>query len=279
VSKLLYFVLFIAIAFGCCYGAFLFQKSQERLPLEYEEFNKFFPAALKKQGIWLAVAALAEIFGGFAFGFIVLVFAMAPWLLWKPGSKKINPREFEAQAKAFNETWLTNLGATYMDRAKAIEAMFEQKSANVAASEYQRWSDKVHEAGSPDIVHYIYFTATRNLAVMSYREREALRFAEHLNSLANGQGALIPPNPLYGRWRTSLVWGDGNGQQEGGIQYKALDDANPIKDYMTRMQLNVPQVINAITIHAGQMGNDSRQPQEVRDVCRNILERMVSSAA
>ncbi len=278
-SKLLYFVLFIAIMFGCCYGAFLFQKSQERLPLEYEEFNKFFPAALKKQGIWLGIAALAEIFGGFAFGLIVLVFAVAPWIMWKPGYKKIDPKKFEAEAKAFNERWLTNLGATYMDRAKAIEAMFEQKSATIAASEYQRWSDQVHEAGAPDVVHYIYFTATRDLAAMNYREREALRFAEHLNSLANGQGALLSPNSLYGRWRTALVWGDGHGQLEGGVHYKALNDGNPIGDYMTRMQLNVPQVINAITIHARQMQNDSRQPQEVRDVCRSILERMVSSAA
>jgi hypothetical protein len=279
VSKLLYFVLFIGIMFGCCYGAFLFQKSQERLPLEYEEFNKFFPAALKRQGIWLGVAALAEIFGGFGFGFIVLVFAIAPWIVWKPGHVKVDPKTFEASAKANNERWLANLGPTYMDRARAIETMFEQKSATIQASEFQRWSDKVHDASMPDVVHYIFFTAVRNLAAMSYREREALRFAEHLNSLANGQGGLIPANPLYGRWRTALVWGDGNGQLDGGVQYKALDEGNPVGDYMTRMQLNVPQVINAITIHAGQMQNDSRQPQEVRDVCRGILERMVSSAA
>ena len=278
-SKLLYFVIFLGIMFACCYGAFLFQKSQERLPLEYEDFNKFFPAALKKQAIWLAIAALAEIIGGLAFGIIVLVFAVAPWLMWKPGVVKIDPKKFEAEAKAFNERWLTNLGATYMERAKAIEAIFEQKSATVAASEYQRWSDKVHEAGVPDVVHYIYFTATRNLAPMSYQEREALRFAEHLNSLANGEGGLIPPNAVYGRWRTGLLWGDGNGQVDGGINYRALDDNNPIGDYMTRMQLNVPQVINGITIHARQMQSDSRQPQEVRDVCGSILERMVSSAA
>lgn len=279
-SKLIYLVLLAAIAFGCCFGAFLLQKHQDRLPMEYETFDKFFPAALKKQAIWLGVAGLADLVGGFAFGFIVLLFAVAPWIAFKPGYVKFDAKKLEPTAKANNEQWLANLGPNWTERAKSIEAMFEQKSATIQATEYQRWSDKVRDASQPDVNYYIFFTALRNLAAMGFQERVALQFAEHMNSLANGPGGLLPPNPLYGRWRSSLVWGDGKGQLgPDGYEYKGLDQGNPIGDYLNRMGLTVPAVINQITIHAGQMQSDQRQPKEVRDICQNMLERFVSSAA
>jgi hypothetical protein len=279
-DKLLYLVLLAGVAFGCCYAAFLLQKRQDRLPLEYETFDKFYPAALKKQAIWLGVAGLAELVGGFGIGFIVLLFAVAPWVAFKPGHVKFDPRKLEPQAKANNDKWLADLGPNWVERAKSIQAMFEQRSATIQASEYQRWSDKVRDASMPDVNHYIYFTAMRNLAAMSFQERVALEFVEHLNSLANGPGGLVPANPLYGRWRTSLVWGDGKGQLgPDGVEFQGLDQGNPIGDYLARMGLGVPAVINQITIHAGQMQNDQRQPKEVRDICQNMLERFVSSAA
>jgi hypothetical protein len=279
-AKLLYLIVLAGIAFACLYGAFLIQKSQDRLPLEYETFDKFFPAGLKKQGIWLGVAAAADLFGGFAFGFIVLLFAVAPWFLWKPGHVKFDPKSLETKAKANNDKWLADLGANWGDRAKAIQAMFEQKTATIQASEYQRWSNKVRDANTPDVTFYIFFTAMRNLAAMSFQERVALEFVEHLNSLANGPGGLVPANPLYGRWRSSLVWGDGKGQVGAdGYEWKGLNDGNPIGDYLSRMQLTLPAVINQITIHAGQMQNDQGQPKEVREICQSMLERFVSSAA
>jgi len=279
-SKLLYLVLLAGIAFACCYGAFRLQKHQDRLPHDYETFDRFWPAALKKQAIWLGVAGLAELFGGFGFGFIVLLFVVVPWVAWKPGYVKFDEKKLGPAAKAKNDKWLADLGANWGDRARAIQAMFEQKSATIQASEYERWSDQVRDAARPDIHYYIYFTAMRNLAAMSYQERVALEFVEHLNSLANGPGGLLPANPLYGHWRTSLVWGDGKGQLDSdGCESKGLDGRNPIGDYLSRMQLGVPAVINQITIHAGQMQNDSRQPQEVRDICQNMLARFVSSAA
>jgi hypothetical protein len=279
-SKLIYLVLLAAIAFGCCYAAFLLQQHQDRLPQDYETFGKFYPAAIKKQAIWLGVAGLAELFGGFGIGFIVLLFAVVPWVAFKPGYVKFDARKLEPKAKANNDQWLADLGPNWTERAKSIQAMFEQKSATIKATEYQRWSDKVRDAAHADINYYIFFEAMRNLAAMSFQERVALEFAEHLNSLANGPGGLLPPNPLYGRWRSSLVWGDGKGQLgPDGVEYKGLESGNPIGEYLARMQLSVPAVINQITIHAGQMQNDQRQPKEVRDICQNILERFVSSAA
>jgi hypothetical protein len=280
-SKLIYLVLLAAIAFGCCYAAFLIQRHQDTLPIEYETFGKFYPAAIKKQAIWLGVAGLAELLGGLGFGFIVLLFAVAPWVAFKPGPKeKFDIRKLEAKAKANNEKWLTDLGPNWTERAKSIQALFEQKTATINASECQRWTDKVRDAAIADINYYVYFEAMRNLAAMSFQERVALEFAEHMNSLANGPGGLLPPEPLYGRWRTSLVWGDGKGQLgPDGVEFKGLNPGNPIADYLTRMGLTVQAVINQITIHAGQIQSDQRQPKEVREMCQSMLERFVSSAA
>jgi hypothetical protein len=279
-SKLIYLVLLAAIAFACCYGAFLFQKNQDRLPIDYETFDKFYPAALKKQAIWLGIAGIAELIGGFGFGFIVLLFAVVPWVAFKPGYVKFDIRKLEPKAKAANEKWLTDLGSNWTERAQSIQTMFEQKSATVRVTEYQRWTDKVRDAVEADLNGYIYFEAMRSLAAMNFQERTALEFAEHMNSLANGPGGMLPPEPLYARWRTTLVWGDGKGQTgPDGIEYKGLNPANPIADYLARNGLTVPAVINQITIHAGQMQADQRQPKEVRDLCQNMHERFVSSAA
>jgi hypothetical protein len=279
-SKLIYLVLLAAIAFGCCYGAFLFQKNQDRLPIDYETFDKFYPAAIKKQAIWLGVAGLAELLGGLGFGFIVLLFAVVPWVAFKPGYVKFDPRKLEPKAKANNDKWLADLGPNWTERAKSIQAMFEQKSANVTATEFQRWTDKVRDAAQADINYYIFFEAMRNLAAMPLQERVALEFAEHMNSLANGPGGMLPPEPLYARWRSSLVYGDGKGQLgPDGVESKGLDPGNPIADYLNRMQLSVAAVINQITIRAGQMQNDPRQPKEVRELCQTMHERFVSSAA
>lgn len=279
-SKLIYLVLLAAITFGCCYGAFLFQKHQDRLSADYETFDKFYPAAIRKQRIWLAILAVAELVGGFAFGFIVMLFVVVPWFAFKPGYVKFDARKLEPKAKANNDKWLADLGADWTARMRSIQAMFEQKSATIRATEYQRWTDKVRDAALADINYYIFFEAIRNLAAMSFQERVALEFAEHMNSLANGPGGLLPPDPMYGRWRTSLVWGDGKGQLgPDGIESKGLDGNNPIADYLARMGLTVPAVINQITIHAGQMQSDQRQAKEVRELCQNMLERFVSSAA
>jgi hypothetical protein len=279
-SKLIYLVLLAAIAFGCCYGAFLVQRHQDRLPIEYETFDKFYPAAIKKQAIWLGIAGIAELIGGFGFGFIVLLFAVVPWVAFKPGYVKFDIRKLEAKAKADNEKWLTDLGPNWTERAKAIQAMFEQKSATIRATECLRWTDKVRDAVHADLNGYIFFEAMRSLAAMTFQERTALEFAEHMNSLANGPGGMLSPEPLYARWRTSLVYGDGKGQLgPDGVESKGLNPANPIADYLARNGLTVPAVINQITIHAGQMQADQRQPKEVRDLCQNMHERFVSSAA
>jgi hypothetical protein len=83
-SKLFYLAIFAGIAFACCYAMFLVRKNNDRLPPECTTFERFYPAAFKRQAIWLGIAAIVEILGGLGFGMIVLIFAIAPWLGFDP---------------------------------------------------------------------------------------------------------------------------------------------------------------------------------------------------
>jgi hypothetical protein len=273
-QHLLSLIIFLALIPACAFGAFQFQKHQGRLPMEMEEFQPFLPAALRKQAIWLGIAVLAELFGGLAIGIIVLMFAVLPWLFWNPasGGKLPGWKELDASAKADNAQWLAALGANPLERAKAIEAMFEQKAKTISVSHFERWSDKSYDQAVPDLIHYIRFNVGRSLAAMDFREREALRFAEHFNSIANGE------NKIYARWRAALVWGDGKGSSLTPTQYLNLNGDDPIRDFLAKMGLNVASTINAISIHAGQVKDDPNQPQALRAVGQEAFQAISGGA-
>lgn len=266
-------IVFLALIPACAYGAFLFQKHRETLSVSMENIQPFFIAALKDRAIWLAIAVVVELFAGLAFGFIVLLFVMVPLCFKNLGAgKPTSWKVLEQEAKADNEQWLAALGANHLDRAKAIEAMFEQKSRTVTASLFERWSDKSLDVRTPDTIRYIRFAVERSLAAMDFREREALRFAEHLNSLADGQ------NQAYVRWRAALVWGDGKGKSLGAA-WQGLKEENPIADYMARRGLSVGGVINAIAMHANEIKDDPKQPETLRAVCQEAFQAIGGAAA
>lgn len=272
-QHILYLIVFLALTLAAAYGAFLFQKHRQTLPMEMEDFKPFLIAGLKNRAIWLAIAVVAELYAGLGFGFIVMLFVMVP-LCFKnlsPGPGPTPWPELERQAKTENEQWLAALGNNPLDRAKAIEAMFEQKARSVTASLFDRWSEKSLDKNIPDTIRYIKFAAERSLPAMDFREREALRFAEHLNSLADGQ------NLAYLRWRAALVWGDGKGQSLGAA-WMGLKGDNPINDYMARKGLSVGGVINAISIHANQMKDDPKQPETLRAVCQEAFQAIGGAA-
>jgi hypothetical protein len=255
------------------YGAFFFQKYRKTLPMEMEDFKPFLIWGLKAQWIYLAIAAVAEIFAGLGFGFIVLLFAVVPLCFKNPNvGTPIDPKKLKREAEEENEQWLAALGANPLDRAKAIEATFEQKSRTITASLFERWSDQSFQEGTPDVIHFIHFTVARSLAGMDFGQREALRFAEHLNSLANGQDL------TYLRWRAALVWGDGAGKSQGA-EWQALNGQDPIKDYMARKGLSVASVINAIAMHANEVKDDLKQPETLRAVCQEAFHAIGGAAA
>lgn len=267
------FIGFLVLMLAGVYGAFFFQKSRNTLPMETEDFKPFLIWGLKAQGIWFGVAAVAEIFGGLGFGFVLLLLALVPLGFKNPGKGKLTEwRVLERRAKEENAQWLAALGANPLDRAKAIETIFDQKSRTITANLFERWSEQSFQEGVPNVVRHIYFSVARSLAGMDFGQREALRIAEHLNNLANGQ------EQTYLLWRATLVWGDGAGLSQGA-EWQGLNGQDPIRDYMSRKGSSVASVINAIAMHAHAVKDDPKQPETLRAVCQNAFEAIGGAAA
>jgi type IV secretion system protein VirD4 len=132
----------------------------------------------------------------------------------------------------------------------AIDALFEQRTATIWSTCYADLTTtrQVKARIGPltttakDPAH-VFFTVSRSLASMDFRERSYLRFAELLNSAYEGNDV------SYRRWRTALLWGDGKGTVAGNVQRAGLDAgdaAQPVVTAIRRMGLSVDQTIGSM---------------------------------
>jgi type IV secretion system protein VirD4 len=265
-DKLFYFLIFLGIAVGWIFFAYKIQKHQQMLPDGKDTFAAFLPYMLKKQAIWLGIATACEIFGGFAFGFIVLVFAVAPMFMTIVKSSRApvyaSEEDLDGVAKFAIRDWLLELGPTVADRANKINAIFAERTKTIIAVYYDKWYT---HSGDIEVKSYIKFGVSRNLAAMTDTECNLLRIAEHLNSVVDGK------EDLYRRWRAALLWGDGKGQSWGSSQYLGMNEANPIKDYIDKKGLNVAAVINAMASHVSTVAADTRNDPALRAVCTEAM--------
>jgi type IV secretion system protein VirD4 len=137
-----------------------------------------------------------------------------------------------------------------MARMSAIDALFEQRTATIWSTCYADLTTtrQVKARIGPltttakDPAH-VFFTVSRSLASMDFRERSYLRFAELLNSAYEGNDV------SYRRWRTALLWGDGKGTVAGNVQRAGLDAgdaAQPVVTAIRRMGLSVDQTIGSM---------------------------------
>jgi type IV secretion system protein VirD4 len=265
-DKLLYFLIFLGVAVGWIFFAYKIQKHQQMLPDGKDTFSAFLPYMVKKQAIWLAIATACEIFGGFTFGFIVLVFAVAPMFMTivKSGREPTiaSEEDLEGVAKLANQDWLLGLGPNATERAKNIDTMFAERTKTDIALHYEKWYT---HSGDFENKHYLKFGVSRSLAAMSDRECIALRIAEKLNSVVDGR------QDLYRGWRAALLWGDGKGQTWGTYQYLGLKPEDPIGDYIRQKGLGVDAVINAIATHVNAVAADTRNDPALRAVCAEAI--------
>jgi type IV secretion system protein VirD4 len=269
-EKLLYFLIFLGIAVGWIFFAFKIQKHQQMLPDGKDNFSAFLPYMAKEQAIWLAIATACEIFGGFAFGFIVLVFAVAPMFMKivksGRGPEIASEKDLEGVAKFANRDWLLELGPTVSERAQKINTIFAERTKTIIAVYYEKWYT---HSGDIENKFYIKFGVSRSLAAMSDRECNLLRIVEQLNSVVDGN------EDLYRRWRAALLWGDGKGQVWGPYQYLGINESDPIRDYITKKGLNVDAVINAISTHVSTVAADTRNDPALRAVCTEAKDVLV----
>jgi type IV secretion system protein VirD4 len=269
-EKLLYFLIFLGIAVGWIFFAYKIQKHQQMLPDGKDTFSAFLPYMVKKQGIWLAIATACEIFGGFAFGFIVLVFAVAPMFMTivksGRGTEIASEGDLEGVAKFANRDWLLELGPTVSERAQKINAIFAERTKTIIGVYYEKWYT---HSGDIENKHYLKFGVSRSLAAMSDRECNLLRIVEQLNSVVDGN------EDLYRRWRAALLWGDGKGQVWGPYQYLGINESDPIRDYISKKGLNVDAVINAMSTHVSTVAADTRNDPALRAVCTEAKDVLV----
>jgi type IV secretion system protein VirD4 len=186
--------------------------------------------------------------------------------LASPDKQAARPEDLEAQALKADQDWLASLGPDPFQRAKAIEAMFEQRSGTIVTTLFDKWTAKPTAAGGADVTLWINLTVSRQLAAMDPRERNALRCAEHLNSLFGGQFA------LYRRWCAALIWGDRKGSSTGPVQFQGWNTADPIGDYSRMLGLSAAQVMNAISGHIREIKDDPQAPQPLRGVCQGLFD-------
>jgi type IV secretion system protein VirD4 len=159
--------------------------------------------------------------------------------------KQMQYAEIEAMRK-----WLAWLGPNHMERIRAIDALFEQRTATIWSTCYADISSTRQVkarigplTSSVKVPGYVFFTVSRSLSSMDFRERSYLRFAELLNSAYEGNDV------SYRRWRAALLWGDGKGTLAAGAQYEGLeagDAASPVAAATRRLNLSVDQTIGSM---------------------------------
>ena len=113
--------------------------------------------------------------------------------------KKMKAAEVDAARRM-----AAGLGATPADRLRGVEAAFEARTATITSTYYGDLRTFT-KGERKEKFSFAFFTVTRNLANMDNRELTYLRVAEMLNAWEGGNDA------TFRKWRTALIWGDGNG--------------------------------------------------------------------
>lgn len=166
------------------------------------------------------------------------------------GYKFLSDKEMQYAEIEATRNWLGWLGPNHMARMTAIDALFEQRTATIWSTCYADLTTnrQVKARIGPLTTSvkdpaYVFFTVSRSLASMDFRERSYLRFAELLNSAYEGNDV------SYRRWRTALLWGDGKGTVAPNVQRAGLDAgdaAQPVVTAIRRMGLSVDQTIGSM---------------------------------
>ena len=166
------------------------------------------------------------------------------------GKKFLSDKQMQYAEIESMRKWLAWLGPNHMERTRAIDALFEQRTATIWSTCYADISSirQVKARIGPltssvKVPGYVFFTVSRSLSSMDFRERSYLRFAELLNSAYEGNDV------SYRQWRAALLWGDGKGTVAAGAQYEGLDTgdaASPVAAAIRRLNLSVDQTIGSM---------------------------------
>jgi type IV secretion system protein VirD4 len=219
--------------------------------------------------------------GGYQMGDVIsfLVFVVVVLLIVKfvrsrikshKAPKYLSERKMKRAEIESNARWLAQLGPDHAQRAQAIQSMFEARTATLTSTYF---ADVHTFRGKEKQERRVLFDVSRNLAGMDNRETTYLKFAELLNSTADGNDA------NFRKWRTALLWGDGKGTP-GRFQYHGLDEseqAAPIAAAIRRSNMTVDQTTNAMQQYAAGLRGRPRVDPSLRAVAEELSSAVAPS--
>lgn len=193
-------------------------------------------------------------------------------VLRSPPTRKQSEKKLEAEAAAATKAWLKTLGASHVERAPRIEALFHDRTATLSAAHFARTAITT-SAGKKkeEWATSMFLAVERNLASMNDREREYLRLAVLLSSAADGG------NPTYRGWCAALLLGDGKGKVENFSVYgvvDVLDREEAVSKAATALGLKVEPTINKIVQQLASLRTDAHVPEDIRRVAIESVDQL-----
>ena len=175
------------------------------------------------------------------------------------GQKSLNNRQMQRAETEFMQKWLAYLGPNDALRVQGINTLFEERTATVYATHYADLSQKENW-------QYVFFTVTRSLASMNFRELTFLRLAELLNSAYNGS------HEQYRRWRAALIWGDGKGSTDSW--QTNLEKCSSIEQAVTQALPKVDATFNAMQQELRRFLSRQDLPRDFRTMLEEFAEQV-----
>lgn len=172
----------------------------------------------------------------------------------------------------FMQKWLAWLGPNHTQRVSRINALFEERSATVWATRFHDFSSYSSQGEQvTEDKGYLYYTVTRSLASMDFRERTYLRLAELLNSAYDGT------IERYRKWRVALIWAGGKGETVGTGQYLGLKTGEDFDAAMRRLIASVDQTTDSMQQHVRQFLGGPDLPPDFRAMLQEFADQLTPS--
>lgn len=182
---------------------------------------------------------------------------------------------------AFMQKWLAWLGPNHASRVSRINALFEERTATIWATRFHDFSSyqKFYTTGPfgnqyPGVREdkgYVFYTVSRSLASMDFKERTYLRIAELLNSAYDGNVK------RYRDWRVALIWGGGKGTREGTNQFDGLRQGEDADDAIRRLIPSVDNTASDMQHHVRQFLGGTDLPPDFRAMLQEFADQLTPS--
>lgn len=186
------------------------------------------------------------------------------------GQKFLTEPQMQRAEAEFLHKWLTWLGPVHAQRAQRINALFEERTATAWATRFVDFSttQQVSRWKTEEEKKYVFFTVTRSLASMDFKERTYLQLAELLNSAYEGR------ETTYQKWRAALIYADGKGSFEGDIQFRGLNAGEDAKAAIRRVMPSVDQTATAMQHHVRQFLSRNDLPPDLREALQEFADKV-----